>query len=374
MQSHTKSHKSVDFSGHNFYIGIDVHKAQWTVTTRVDGTYLKTYTLPPSPQAFAQHLKTNYPNGNYFSVYEAGFCGTSYHTELCALGIKNIIINPADLPLTHKLKANRTDLHDSRALAEFLEAGKLYPIHVFPVDHQELRSLCRYRGTKRIDTTRSKNRIKSMLMYYGITLPERFQGKKCWSKLFISWLKELTLTTTAGTTCLHQMIADLEHHRSQLLGVLRAIRKTLQQGPPHDKGVDLLRSIPGIGLISAITLISEIGDMNRFKSEAHLSSFIGLLPSESSSDQNVTVNGINPRCNVRLRTILIEAAWIAIRHSPSLLAYYKGHAYTNDSNKAIVKVARKLAMIIRAVWLSGKPFEEHYQKHKQEKTKSTQPQ
>jgi transposase len=79
-------------------IGIDVHKKQWTSTLRLDGTYIKTYTMEPSAQALARHLKANYPNGNYFSVYEAGFCGTSYHQELCALGIRNIIINPADLP------------------------------------------------------------------------------------------------------------------------------------------------------------------------------------------------------------------------------------------------------------------------------------
>lgn len=371
MQSHTNFRKPVDFSGHNFYNGIDVHKRQWTVTTRVDGTYVKTYTLPPSPQALAKHLQTHYPNGNYFSVYEAGFCGTSYHTELCALGINNIIMNPADLPVTNKLKTNRTDFHDSRALAEYLEAGKLKAIHVFPVDHQELRSLCRLRGTKQKDTARSKNRIKSMLMYYGITIPEQFQGNRCWSRLFVNWLKELKLTTAAGTICLQYMISDLEYHRTQQLAVLRTIRTTMRQSTPHDKRIDLLRSIPGVGELSAITLISEIGDMSRFKSEPHLSSFVGLLPSESSSDQDITVNGINPRSNVYLRTILIEDAWVAIRHSPSLLAYYKKHAYNDNSKKAIVKVARKLAMVIRAVWLSGKPFEENY---KQEKTVDLRPQ
>lgn len=372
MQSQPKIPKSVDFTGHNFYNGIDVHKKQWTVTTRVDGTYLKTYTLTPSPEALVKHLQTNYPNGNYFSAYEAGFCGTSYHTKLCELGIKNIIINPADLPLTNKLKTNRTDLHDSRALAEFLEAGKLHPIHIFPVDHQELRSLCRLRSTKRMDTTRSNNRIKSMLMYYGITVPEPFKKSKCWSRRFLNWLKELKLTTAAGTTCLQYLISDLEYNRTQLLAVLKAIRKILPQCAA-DKLMDLLRSIPGIGPISAITLISEIGDMSRFKSEAHLSSFIGLLPSESSSGETITVKGINPRCNVYLRTILMEAAWIAIRHSPSLLAYYKKHAYNDNSNKAIVKVARKLTMIVRAVWLSGKPFEEDYQTKKQEKTADLKP-
>ena len=132
-------------------------------------------------------------------------------------GVKNIIINPADLPLTNKLKTNRTDFHDSRALAEFLEVGKLKAIHIFSVDHQELRSLCRLRSTKRKDTTRCKNRIKGMLMHYGITIPVQFQGKKCWSKLFVNWLKELKLRTAEGTKCPQFHIADLEYQRAKTL-------------------------------------------------------------------------------------------------------------------------------------------------------------
>jgi hypothetical protein len=142
MQIQTKIQKTTDFTNQNFYIGIDVHKKQWTSTIRLDGTYIKTYTMEPSARALVRHLHSNYPNGNYYSVYEAGFCGTSSHQEHCALGIKNFIINPADLPMTNKLKTNQTDFHDSRALAEYLEAGKLNCIHVFTVDHQEL-SVCK---------------------------------------------------------------------------------------------------------------------------------------------------------------------------------------------------------------------------------------
>ena len=73
MQSQAKVSKTTDFSNQNFFNGIDAHAKQWTITTRCDGTYIKTYSMPPSPQILAKHLETNYPNGNYFSVYEAGF-------------------------------------------------------------------------------------------------------------------------------------------------------------------------------------------------------------------------------------------------------------------------------------------------------------
>lgn len=370
MQSQSKFSKSVDFSNQNFYVGIDVHKQQWTVTTRVDGTYIKTFTLPPSPPTLANHLKSNYPNGNYFSVYEAGFCGTSYHTALCTLGIQNIIINAADLPVTNKLKTNRTDYHDSRALAEYLEAGKLKPIHIFSVEHQELRSLCRLRRTRRKEITRCKNRIKGFLSFYTVSLPQEFQAKNCWSKRFVDWLRDKKLTTEAGTQCLQFHINDLEYNRTQMLITLRAIKKILKE--QFKKIWELLLTIPGIGPVNAIVLISEIGDMKRFPMETQLANFLGLLPSESSSDEKIVVNGINPRSNKFLRPMLVDAAWIAIRNSPSLLAYYKKHCGNNknDSKKAIIKVTRKLAMIIRAVWLSEKPYEEGYQSSNRKEIKN----
>ncbi len=122
---------------------------------------------------------------------------------------------------------------------------------------------------------------------------------------------------------------------------------------------DLLLSIPGIGPLNVVTLLSEIGDIKRFITAARFANYLGLLPSEASSDETIIIKGINPRCNKYLRSMLVEAAWVAIRTSPSLLAYYKKHSY-KDSNKAIIKVTRKLAMIIRGVWLNKEPYKEGY--------------
>jgi len=357
MQSQTKVLKNADFTNQNFYIGLDVHKRQWTVTFRLDGTYIKTFTMEPSPKVLIKHLQAIYPNGNYFSVYEAGFCGTSHHEELCALGIKNIIMNPADLPMTHKHKTNQTDHHDSRALAEYLEAGKLKPIHIFSREQQELRSLCRLRNRNRRDVTRCKNRIKGLLMYYGISVPLEYQEKKCWSKRFVNWFKQQQLTTVAGTSSLQFLIEGLEYHRTKLLAVLRKIKQLLKERFKEEW--DLLLSIPGIGPLNVVTLLSEIGDIKRFITAARFANYLGLLPSEASSDETIIIKGINPRCNKYLRSMLVEAAWVAIRTSPSLLAYYKKHSY-KDSNKAIIKVTRKLAMIIRGVWLNKEPYKEGY--------------
>lgn len=88
-------------------------------------------------------------------------------------------------------------------------------------------------------------------------------------------------------------------------------------------------------------------------------SYMGLVPSEQSSGERVYSTHIQPRCNRHLRPLLIEAAWTAIRRCPVLLAYYKKHLGTNNK-KAIVKVARKLALIAKAVALKKQLYQADY--------------
>jgi hypothetical protein len=74
--------KKTDFSNHNFYIGLDVHKKSWQVTILTDGIELKAFNQPPSAAVLADYLHSNYPGGNYYSAYEAGFCGYTIHRQL----------------------------------------------------------------------------------------------------------------------------------------------------------------------------------------------------------------------------------------------------------------------------------------------------
>jgi transposase len=158
----TNLQNSTDFKGQVFYVGLDVHKKSWAVTIRSLGIQVAHFTQPPGAEALNNYLQKNFPGGQYHSVYEAGFCGTSAHEELCKLGIKNILVHAADIPSTDKQKKNKTDLHDSRSIAEHLERGNLHGIHVLTQEQQELRSLFRFRESKVIDVTRANNRLKKL--------------------------------------------------------------------------------------------------------------------------------------------------------------------------------------------------------------------
>jgi transposase len=345
----TVNNKSTDFSGANFYIGLDVHKKSWSVTIRHMDMELRRFTQKPDVAGLAAYLHREFPGGNYFSAYEAGFCGTSIHTALCRSGIHNIIIHPADLPQTDKLKKNKTDLHDSRAIASYLEAGKLHSIHIMPVEQQELRALFRCREAKVKDVTRCINRLRGMLYYFGVEIPEMFKEKPHVSRNFLAWLRNLELASCEGTRTLQYKLRDLEHQRQELLELTREL-KTAVLGR-YQQMYTCLLTVPGIGPITAMALLAETGDLSRFKDPDEFASYLGLTPGERSSGDKVYHLGIQPRCNRHLRPLLIEAAWVAIRRCSHMLAYFKKHAQ-KDSKKAIVKVARKLALAAKAVALN----------------------
>lgn len=177
----TKINKT-SFKGQNIYVGIDVHLKSWKITIMLEHFVYKTFSMNPSSIELKEYLSKNFPDGNYYSAYEAGFCGYSVHRELVKLGIKNIIVNPADIPTTDKERKQKEDKRDSRKIAKSLRNGDLQGIFVPDINTMELRSLVRHRKTIVKEICRNKNRIKSILHYYGIKIPNELDSaSKYWS-------------------------------------------------------------------------------------------------------------------------------------------------------------------------------------------------
>jgi transposase len=349
----TQVTKKIDFSDKDLFIGLDVHKKSWSVTIVVDGIEHRTFTQPPDPDALSHYLRRMFPGGNYNSAYEAGFCGYKIHRELNSLGIKNIVINAADIPTSQKDKLQKRDPVDSRKIARALEKGSLNGIHIFNRDMEELRSLNRTRFYLMRDLRRSKNRIKSFLQYYGEPIPEELDNNQ-WTLKFVSWLKQVQMKTPGGQDAFSYLIRSYEHQREQMVSLSRQVRVRIRE---HDNELySLLKSISGIGPLTSSALMTEIGDINRFPHIDHLSSFVGFIPRVRESGDTIHNGGITFRCNAFLRTLLIEASWQAIRMDPALMLYYHKHLVNNKGHKVIIKVARKLLNRIRYVMKNRQPY------------------
>jgi transposase len=361
-----KLQNSFEFKDQSFFVGMDVHKRSWTITIRSIGIQVARFTQPPSVETLVNHLQRLYPGGKYYSAYEAGFCGTDIHDQLCKSGVKNIIVHAADIPTTDKQRKNKNDFHDSRAIAEKLEKGDIRGIHVLTRTQQELRSLFRLRQQKVIDVTRANNRLKSYLAYLSIELPEALSKTDNLSKRALNWLANLELVIEAGTLSLNTYCEELKYQRSQLYQITKMLRKQMQS--QHAKSFECLLSVPGIGVVTAMALLAEIADFNRFKDPDEYCSFLGLTPWEDSSGETIRTKGMQPRCNRFLRPLLVEASWAAIKRDRTLFAYYSKHA-KRDSKKAIVKVTRKIALIAKGVVQKQQLYDPDYLKNKETQMK-----
>ncbi|MBU1682705.1 IS110 family transposase [Patescibacteria group bacterium] len=346
--------KKLDFSNQEFFIGIDVHKKSWKITIRCGKVVLKTYSMNPNPKELFDYMKRNYPGGEYNSVYEAGFSGYWAHRELEKYGFKNIIVAPTTIPTSGKEKLTKTDKIDSRKLARELENESISGIYIPNILQQEMRSLCRLRYQQIRKQTRIKNQIKSYLNFYGHELPKNYEMQH-WSKRFIKCLEELKFEYAMGSDQLEIYIEELVLYRARLLRIIRDLRKySIEYGLMED--IRLLMKIPGVGFITAITLYTELMEINRFPNVEKLASYVGLVPTIRSSGQKENVLGISVQCNRYLRCLLIESAWIAIRNDPALTLAYKNYLKRMSGQEAIVRIAKKLLNRIHYVWREKKEY------------------
>lgn len=346
----------LNFNGQNIYVGFDVHLKSWKVTVMTDNLIIKTFSQTPSPDALYQYLNNNFPGAAYHSAYEAGFCGYWIHNKLVSLGINSIVVNPADIPTTDKEKVQKEDSRDSRKIARSLRSGELVAIHVPSLKTLEDRTLLRTRALLVKDLTRYKNRIKSFLYFHGIEFPQQFSKPDThWSRRFILWLESITMLEKSGKIALNALITGSKNIRASILQINREIR-LLSQTPVYKGQEKLLRSVPGIGLLTAMTLLTELETMNRFSNIDRLCGFIGLVPSTRSSGEKDKVGDITPRGHHVLRNALIESAWVAVRIDPALMKSYHEYCKRMEPNKAIIRIAKKLLSRIRFVLKNNQTY------------------
>ena len=332
----------LDFSGQNFYCGIDIHKKNWAVTIETDDLSLKTFNQEADPDLLVKYLHKNYPGGNYLIGYESGYFGFNLHRYLKEKEISCLVVHPADIPTTHKEKDQKRDPLDSRKIARVLRTGEVKSIWIPPLWLEQDRQLLRIRRTISKDQTRVKNRIKAFLQIHGIKYPVAFANNGShWSRRFVNWLEEIQLEETSGTEALQSLVRSLKFIRTELLSVSRKIRE-LSLHKRYKTAYSRLIQIPGIGVLTSMIILTEIGTVSRFKNVDSFRSFIGLIPRSHSSGEKDYQGRITNRGNTHLRALLVESAWSAIRKDPYYLHIYNKYKCKMKSNKALIRTARKL--------------------------------
>jgi transposase len=350
-----KKQETISYKGHTIHIGLDVHKKNWSVSLYLNDVFIRTFHQESSGQALLQHLQTNYPGGIYKACYEAGFCGFSIQRELSHLGIDCSVVNAADIPQTNKGMLSKTDAADSRRIGEAFAKNLLKPIYIPKPATEADRNLIRYRKQVQEELKAKKHKIKSSLFTMGLKIPAE-HDKPYWTNNFIAWLKELAIADSGNKLTIHFLLEDVLHLRQRLFITNKEIRQ-LSQSDRYKATYTLLTSTPGIGLITAMTMITEIGDINRFDSFTKFNSFIGLCPSEFSSGERIHKGKMTTRSHKTIRSLIIESAWIARRNDPALTLKYHELLKTKTAKRAIVIIARKLLSRLFMIWKTNTEYE-----------------
>ena len=190
-------------------------------------------------------------------------------------------------------------------------------------------------------------------MYYGIKLPEQFDNPN-WSREMKTWIGNLQWTFSTASDSLQSRLKHLEFIWYEELDISSKLRAYCRKR--YKKDYYLYKSVPGIGGITASCLLAELGDIRRFERIDELASIVGIVPGIYQSSENKIDKGLTKRSNHYLRSLLVEASWVAVRNDMALQQYYRKHAQ-KEPNKAIIKVAHKLLARIRAVIITGIPYQ-----------------
>ena len=350
----TEGRNIIDFTGKTIYVGIDVHQIDYQVAKVIDGICLGNHRMKADHRELIEHLRSRYPGAAFKCVYESCAWGFTLQRQLHRAGMDCIVVHAADVSTTDKEKRRKTDKVDALKLARDHEAKQLKGIHVPDEDIQKDRNLIRFRKKLVGDLSRSKNRLKSLLKYQGIDIPVQF-GKGCWSYKFMEWIEQEAKKDPLLKETLLLMLEEVRSLRQLLLKTERKLTELMKCR--YEQRVRLAMSVPGIGRTLAMLYVLEIGDVSRFKGFDALTSLVGFCPDTHSSGDTERDRGITTRRHKQLRSGLLQAAWRAIRIDPALLEAYEQLTKRMNNKQAIIRIARKLLRRMRAVLLSGVPYQ-----------------
>ena len=285
-------------------------------------------------------------------------CGSAHYwgRRLQALGHRVVLLPPhATRPYVFR---NKTDRTDTRGLLEAYRNEDIHPVPVKSVPQQALTALHRLRSTWLAARTARLNTVRGLLREFGCIIPVGADH-------VLPKAGNLLADPDSGLPdALRPALAEACTEIRQMEERIQLIENQLEALADQMPAVARLRSIPGIGLITATALVAFVGDVQRFPSGRHFASYLGLTPRERSSGLIRRLGSISKRGDVYLRMLLIHGAravlWAAKkRRTPDRLrAWALQLEHLRGHNKAAVALANKIARIAWAVWKHDVDFKE----------------
>jgi transposase len=283
-------------------VGLDVHANQTHMFTLdlASGEFERKRIEGP-PGEVLPHLQALGPR--LIAAYEAGPTGFGLARAAIEVGLDVRVVAPGLIPKapTDRVK---TDRRDAERLARLLAAGELRFVHVPTIPEERFRDLVRCREDLRGDLMRARHRLSKLLLRHEL----RFPGPgKSWTRGHHEWLGRLRFDDRAAETTFIDYLGAVQALQ-QRRGVLEEAIAELATECPHAETIARLRCFRGIDTLSAAGLCAEIGDFRRFAKPTQLAGYLGITPSERTSDEKRRQGAITKAGSKHARRLLVEAA------------------------------------------------------------------
>lgn len=332
------------------FVGIDLHKTKWHVTIRTLDMELFSASIPGTWEALHRVL-VRYPGHSLQAVYEAGYFGFRLHDRLVDHGIPCLVTPPSLVPQEYGNRV-KTDRRDSSKLAHLLAKGMLKRVWVPSEEERYHRQVVRRRRQLVRDRVRTQSRIKAELRFYGIHLEEP-RGR--WTQVYLEGLRSINFGNRWMQESFNRLLEQYEFLSAQIAKQTQLLRE-LSETVLYRKRVEILQSIPGIGMISAMELLLELQDVSRFRRSEQLAAYVGLTPSQYSSADKVRMGRITGIGKNTLRAILVEASWQLITKDQVMREKYDRIKIRSGGKRAIVAIARTLLLRMRRMLLDERAY------------------
>lgn len=284
-------------------------------------------------------------------------CGTAHHwgREASARGHQVVLLPPhAVRPYVTR---NKTDGADTKGLLEAHRNEAICPVPLKSLDQQVLTALHRLRSCWMAARTARLNTLRGLLRELGLFIPVG-------ARQVVTIVQALIGDADSGLPeALRPVLAEAAREIGELEQRIRAVEAQLEALARESAVVTRLRTIPGVGLLTATALLAFVGDVARFPSGRHLASYLGLTPRERSSGLQRRLGRISKRGDPYLRMLLIHGARSLLCHAKrtgrepdGLRRWALGREHARGHNKAAVALANKLARIVWAVWRSERGY------------------
>jgi transposase len=341
--------------GERAFVGVDVHKATYSVSVWTDRRdQVAHWVQPADPMALVRRLA---PVRSQLAavVYEAGPTGFSLARTLRQRRLPAEVVAPSKTP-TARGPSSKCDRLDAGRLAFLASKAMLTAVYVPSLQQEADRQVVRRRHQLARERRRLKHRINSFLLQHQLDVPGRADGS--WGEAAVAALRQAEMGPELRW-CLDSLLDDLAYVHAKVR-TADAVLAELLATERHTIPAALLDRVGGVGTVTIATFLTEVPCPGRFATGEQVASFVGLAPRVRRSGSITRSGPIVKAGNTTLRSVLIEAAWSWVRRDPVAKALFRRLlANTASGQKAIVGVARHLAVLLWRIVTTGEVYEAH---------------